>query len=42
MKVEEMTSGGDSTSLNRRLRMGKRAVMKHGKNSCWEERLVRL
>lgn len=34
-----MTSGGDSPPLHGRLRMGKRAeMMKHGKNSCWEEK----
>lgn len=41
VKVEEMTSGGDSTSLGGRLCVGKRAVMmEHGKNSCWEEKLA--
>lgn len=41
VKVKEMTSGGDSTSLGGRLCVGKRAVMmEHGKNSCWEEKLA--
>lgn len=41
-KAEEMTSGGDSAFLRGRLCMGKRAVMmKHGKNSCWEEKQVK-